>query len=140
MVFLGVRLYMRKHSSGQAGDCGKTTALVLLNTRVLREYKTVQEMAQPASKSPWGNRFSFLHVSVPNLTNSNAANPLEFVYLANKLIQRKRSSLAVYLTGHLLHFIKKIRGPEVTACSVNTIILFPPFFLSTIKKNQGSVN
>ncbi|KAK4793256.1 hypothetical protein SAY86_023691 [Trapa natans] len=116
MVFLGIRLYMQKqYCSEPTGDCARTTALVLLNTRSLRAYKTVQEMAQPACKSPWGNRFSFLHVSVPKLTDSTAVNPLKFVYLAHKLIKRKRSSLAVYLTGHLLHLVRKLRGPEAAA-------------------------
>ncbi|OWM91053.1 O-acyltransferase WSD1-like [Punica granatum] len=115
MVFLGIHLYMQKHGNGSAGNRAKSTALVLLSTRVLQEYKTVQEMARPGSKSPWGNHFSFLHVTVPKFTNYDADNPLKFVHYAHKLIKRKRTSLAVYLTGQLLQFIKKIRGPEAAA-------------------------
>lgn len=91
----------------------QSTALVLLNTRVFRSYKSVKDMATPNSKTAWGNHFAFLHVSIPPLTDASSSNPLEFVFRAQHIINDKKSSLAVYLTGQLLEIVKKFRGPEV---------------------------
>lgn len=90
-----------------------STALVLLNTRSIEGYKSVKEMVKPDAESPWGNQFGFLHVSLPQLTNAESCNPLEFVWKSHKLIQRKRNSGAVFLTGQLLEGLRKYRGPEV---------------------------
>ena len=90
-----------------------STALVLLNTRTISGYRSVKEMIKPDAESPWGNQFGFLHVAVPELTDSRFSKPLEFVKIAQEIIQRKRSSLAVKLTGRLLEILRKFRGPEV---------------------------
>ncbi|KAK8360017.1 hypothetical protein V6Z12_A04G134000 [Gossypium hirsutum] len=39
-----------------------------------------------------GNQFAFLHVSIPELTSLEPLNPLDFVWKAQKLIQRQRNS------------------------------------------------
>lgn len=92
-----------------------STALVLLNTRNIAGYKSVKEMLQPSNESKWGNRFAFLHVSVPkiNKDEDSLTNPLGFVFKAQNVIQRKRNSAAVILTGKLLDTLQKYRGPEV---------------------------
>ncbi|KAE9445210.1 hypothetical protein C3L33_22891, partial [Rhododendron williamsianum] len=41
--------------------------LVVLNTRALGGYTTIEEMVKPKSEMPWGNRFTFLHISIPKL-------------------------------------------------------------------------
>ncbi|GMJ03344.1 hypothetical protein like AT3G49190 [Hibiscus trionum] len=116
MIFLGTRLYMQ----GKVGGSSKlnneqTTALVLLNTRDVREYKSVKEMLKPGAEKTWGNQFAFLHVPLPELSSVESCNPLEFVRKAHKLIQRKRNSGAVFLTGSLLECLRKYTGPEATA-------------------------
>lgn len=97
----------------QDASKAESTALVLLNTRVFRSYEQVKDMVKPDAKAPWGNYFAFLHVSIPELTYATFANPLEFVFKAQQIINRKKNSLAVYLTGRLLEIIKKFRSPEV---------------------------
>jgi hypothetical protein len=97
------------HGSSKANS----TALVLLNTRMIRAYKSVKEMVERDSESPWGNRFAFLHVSIPKFKDPKSSDPLEFVWEAHKIIKRKRSSLGVYLTSRLLEIVKELRGPEV---------------------------
>ncbi|KAM1956207.1 hypothetical protein FF1_025425 [Malus domestica] len=64
VVFLGARLYMQEmnKSSREA----HSTSLVLLNTRIMANYTSIEEMIKPDSKSPWGNRFTFLQVPIPN--------------------------------------------------------------------------
>jgi hypothetical protein len=111
IIFLGTRLCMQEisHKSSKA----HSTAIVLLNTRMIRAYKSVKEMAELDSEAPWGNRFGFLHVSIPKLKDPQSSDPLDFVREAHKIIKKKRSSLDVYLTSRLLEIVKKLRGSEV---------------------------
>uniref|UniRef100_A0A2N9FDD5 Uncharacterized protein n=1 Tax=Fagus sylvatica TaxID=28930 RepID=A0A2N9FDD5_FAGSY len=111
IIFLGTRLYMQEinHKSSQA----HSTALVLLNTRTMKGYNSVEEMLKPDSDTPWGNRFGFLHVPIPKLKDPKSPNPIEFVQAAQEVIKKKKSSFGVYLNGRLLEIVKKLRGPEV---------------------------
>ncbi|KAJ9550110.1 hypothetical protein OSB04_014155 [Centaurea solstitialis] len=115
MIFLGTRLYMEATSEDARN--ARSTALVLLNTRSIGGYKSVDEMVQnQEAQIQWGNQFGFLHVSLPELhQNERSLDPLKFVHEARDIIKRKRNSSAVYLTGKLLEFVRKYRGPEATA-------------------------
>ncbi|XP_043687453.1 wax ester synthase/diacylglycerol acyltransferase 4-like [Telopea speciosissima] len=67
IIFYGTRLYMQ--NLGPPGSSNShSTALVLLNTRIINNYQmSLKEMMnKPDSKSPWGNQFIFLHVSIPD--------------------------------------------------------------------------
>ncbi|KAJ6429875.1 hypothetical protein OIU84_021310 [Salix udensis] len=77
-----------------------------------KTHSTALVVVKPDSESPWGNQFGFLHVSAPELTGTRFSKPLEFVTIAQEIIQRKTSSLAVNLTGRLLEILSKFRGPE----------------------------
>uniref|UniRef100_A0A2P2KBA9 Uncharacterized protein n=1 Tax=Rhizophora mucronata TaxID=61149 RepID=A0A2P2KBA9_RHIMU len=113
-IFLGTRLYMEEVSQGSGK--ADTTALVLLNTRMFRGYKSVQEMLKPDAEFPWGNQFAFLIVPVPKLSDAHGVkNPVQFVWNAQTIIQQQRSSLAVYLTAKYLQLVHKFRGPEVAS-------------------------
>lgn len=92
-----------------------STALVLLNTRYINGFKSLNEMCQnQESKSLWGNKFAFLHISLPQLHQyDESLKPLKFVQEIQSIIKRKRNSAAVYLTGMLLESMRKYRGPEV---------------------------
>ncbi|RVW46895.1 O-acyltransferase WSD1 [Vitis vinifera] len=113
IIFFGTRLYMQ--SMNHASRNANSTALVLLNTRVISGYKSLKEMTASDSSSQWGNQFAFLHVTLPELADAKFTSPLDFVAKAQQTIQRKRNSLAVHLTGRLLETLRKYRGPEVTA-------------------------
>ncbi|PIN14797.1 hypothetical protein CDL12_12571 [Handroanthus impetiginosus] len=113
VIIFGTRLYMQKTREGS--ERARSTALVLLNTRAVQGYKSVDEMVKPGSKMPWGNRFAFLQVSMPRMTDEEQQNPLIFVKKPRRMIKRQRNSAAVYLTGQFLNLIRKIRGPEATA-------------------------
>ncbi|KAG5545292.1 hypothetical protein RHGRI_017679 [Rhododendron griersonianum] len=129
IIFLGTRLYMQASSSSSSHDDlqqqqgnADATALVVLNTRAMGEgYKTIGEMVKPDSKMPWGNRFTFLHISVPKFSGNNGASstdesnssPISFVKNTHTIIKRKRNSAAVYLTGRMLEIMRKLRGHEV---------------------------
>ncbi|XP_072960892.1 wax ester synthase/diacylglycerol acyltransferase 4-like [Typha angustifolia] len=112
VIFYGTQLYIQA-AAGQG--TAQVTSLVLLNTRVIRDYQRVQDMTKSNAKSPWGNQFGFLHVSIPKCKDAEKTNPLDFVIKARKIIKAKRSSLSVYLTGRLLELMRQIKGPEATA-------------------------
>jgi len=93
-----------------------STGLVMLSTRNIGSYQSVQEMMKADSKSPWGNHISFLHVPIPKLSQANTSNPLEFVWNAQKVIKRKRDTFTVFLIEWLLDMELKLRGHEVCTC------------------------
>ncbi|KAI9119035.1 hypothetical protein K1719_009710 [Acacia pycnantha] len=92
-----------------------STALVLLNTRNVEGYQSVDDMLNAKAKGPWGNHFSFLHVPIPKLENGMISNPLGCIWEAHNIIKRKKKSLAVPLTGMLLDMESKIKGYEAVA-------------------------
>lgn len=121
IIFLGTRLYMQ--ATGKEFSNSETTALVLLNTRNIDGYKSIKEMLKTDSNTKWGNQFAFLHVGLPSLVNDQSLNPLTFISQAQKIIKRKRNSLAVYLTGQSLELLRKCRGPEVRQIFISTCIV-----------------
>ncbi|KAE9444836.1 hypothetical protein C3L33_23266, partial [Rhododendron williamsianum] len=116
------QLSSTKDDHNQQQGNTNATALVLLNTRGLGGYKSIEEMVKPKSEMPWGNRFTFLPVSIPKLTGGVTddhanLNPLRFVKEAHWIIKRKRNSAVVYLTGWILEILRKFRGREVATGS-----------------------
>ncbi|KAA8526365.1 hypothetical protein F0562_008432 [Nyssa sinensis] len=100
IFFFGTRLYMQE--TNQKLKNGQSTALVLINTRNIGGYKSIQEMIKTqSSETSWGNQFGFLHVSIPKLNGADhCSNPIDFVFEAQQIIKQKRNSAAVYLTGN----------------------------------------
>nr|GEV26538.1 O-acyltransferase WSD1-like [Tanacetum cinerariifolium] len=115
MIFLGTRLYMEE--TNEETKNAKSTAIVVLNTRSIGGYKSVDEMLQnQEAQDLWGNKFAFLHISLPVLNeDDHSLNPLKFVQEVQSVIKRKRNSSTVYLNGMLLDSVRKYRGPEATA-------------------------
>jgi hypothetical protein len=112
LIFFGIRLYMLEVN--QESRKANSTALVLLNTRNIKGYKSVKEMVSKNNNgAAWGNQFAFLHVPIPELNDPKFDNPLEFIWEAHRDISRKKNSLVTPLTGMLLNMVKTIRGPEV---------------------------
>ncbi|CAI0549664.1 unnamed protein product [Linum tenue] len=130
VIFLGARLYMEEMEAG-SGDAS-ATALVLLNTRMVGGYTSIQEMAKPDRNSTWGNRFAFLHVPIPKLQGNQDQDPLQFIRKARRIILKRRNSLAVYLTGKTLDLIRKTRGPEAAAGYVSRTIRSASLVISNV--------
>ncbi|XP_027345758.1 O-acyltransferase WSD1-like [Abrus precatorius] len=113
VIFYGIRLYMQEINN--KATTANSTGLVMLSTRNIGSYQSVQDMMKADSKSPWGNHISFLHVNIPKLSQSSLSNPLEFVWKAQKIIKRKRNSFTVFLIEWLLDMELKLRGHEAVA-------------------------
>lgn len=120
IIFFGTRLYMQE--MGKEFGKSNSTALVLLNTRNVNGYKSVEEMVKPVVDSKWGNQFGFLHVCVPDLEEAETSNPINLVYKAQEIIKKKRNSAAVFLTGRLLETLRKYLGAERTAKHIHTTL------------------
>lgn len=115
VIFFGTRLYMQETGQDHSTK-SNSTALVLLNTRNISGYKSVEEMVNPDPNTKWGNQFGFIHVSIPELKRAaDEIYPTKFVFEAQEIIKRKKNSAAVFLTGKLLETLRKYRGPEATA-------------------------
>ncbi|KAI3887634.1 hypothetical protein MKW92_052724 [Papaver armeniacum] len=117
IIFYGIRLYMETTSKGSGN--ARSTALVILNTRNITAYQSVEEMGKPTTNGPWGNNFAFVHVSVPDGGDSG---PLEYVFKAKKMMTKMKNSLVVYVTGRLLELMRKLRGPEGTSKYILDVI------------------
>ncbi|PRQ23992.1 putative transferase [Rosa chinensis] len=117
MIFLGTRLYIQETNKSLSKARG--TAIVLLNTKMMGNYTSVQEMIKLNSKLPWGNHLSLLHVPIPKLlTNSEeqfSDNALDFVWKTQKIIRSKRHSLGIHLTAGFLEILNKFGGHEAAA-------------------------
>ncbi|KAK7312817.1 hypothetical protein VNO77_36970 [Canavalia gladiata] len=113
VIFYGIRLYMEEIDN--KARTANSTGLVMLSTRNIASYQSVEDMMKPNSKSPWGNHISFLHVPIPKINKATLSNPLEFVWKAQKMIKRKRNSFTVFLIEWLLDMELKLRGHEAVA-------------------------
>ncbi|KAI3891015.1 hypothetical protein MKW98_007320 [Papaver atlanticum] len=109
IIFYGTRQYMKASSKGSGNT--NSTALVLFNTREINTYQTVQEMAKPDTKAPWGNNFGFIHVPIPEIINAETDDP----------VQRAHSSLAVSFAGSLLEMMRRFRDSEAVARYIHGI-------------------
>ena len=114
-----------------------STALVLLNTRNIEGYQSINDMLNTKAKGPWGNKITFLHVPIPKLNETRISTPLEFIRDSHNIIKRKKQSFGVVLTGTLLDMEGKLRGQEVgrilVTYNLNLIMmLLITFFLPII--------
>ncbi|XP_004489154.1 wax ester synthase/diacylglycerol acyltransferase 4-like [Cicer arietinum] len=121
IVFYGTRLYMKDKDS--KSKTANSTALVLLNTRNIEGYQSIDDMLnKKKTNCRWGNKISFLHVPIPKLNESIISNPLDFILHTHKIIKRKKQSLGVALTGTLLEIEGKLRGQEIIAKHIRRTI------------------
>lgn len=90
-----------------------STALVIANTRHIKDYQIVQDMLK-TEKGAWGNHITYYHVSVPKLQDIPISNPLQFVRKAHTSIKRNKNSFANPLITKLLRMKNKLEGPEVS--------------------------
>ncbi|CAJ2668952.1 wax ester synthase/diacylglycerol acyltransferase 11-like [Trifolium pratense] len=121
IVFYGTRLYMQEMDS--KSKTSNSTALVLLNTRNIEGYQSIDDMLNTKkSKGLWGNKITFLHVPIPKLNETKILNPLDFIHDTHNIINRKKQSLAVALTGTLLEIEGKFRGQAAVAKHIRRTI------------------
>ncbi|KAL5992698.1 hypothetical protein ACLOJK_013617 [Asimina triloba] len=122
-IFYAIQVYKQRMmgSRWSSGFKERTTALVLLNTRMVKSYESVDDMLK---KNGWGNRFTFLPVPIPSNCKDagKESTPLAYIAKARKTIKRKRYSLAVYLTGMLLETLRKVRGPEAVSRYIHSTL------------------
>ncbi|KAJ8648123.1 hypothetical protein MRB53_001146 [Persea americana] len=114
-LFYGIQLYKQRTCQNSNGT--RMTALVLLNTRMVSSYQNINEMLR---QKTWGNQFTFLNVRIPSTNNTDKPDPLSFLLKAKKTIKRKKHSMAIFLTGRLLHTLRRFKGPEAVSSFIHT--------------------
>ncbi|KAI4297171.1 hypothetical protein L6164_037072 [Bauhinia variegata] len=120
IIFYGLRLYMHDLDYESRAACSR--AIVLLNTRNVAGYQSVKNMLNKDAKGPWGNKIAWLHVSLPKLRDVDISNPLQFVTKVHNIVQRKRKSFAVLLSGMLLEMQHKLQGHEAVAKNLHSTV------------------
>ncbi|KAK1274933.1 hypothetical protein QJS04_geneDACA012862 [Acorus gramineus] len=130
IILDGIQLYMQRVGDGSKST--QATALVLLNTRFIHNYKNPKEMAKPDAEFSWGNRFGFLHVSIPTRDGPDKDDPLKIISEVKQLMNRKKSSREVFLTAQLLDTMRRFRGPEVAAQYIHSTLKNTSLSITTL--------
>ncbi|KAI3956725.1 hypothetical protein MKW92_048376 [Papaver armeniacum] len=131
LVFYGSHLYSQavadEKSLVSSSTGSRKTALVLLNTRMVNGYRSLEDMVE---KDLWGNHFSFIHLAIPSGGNAgggtndqeNEVDPLSFILKAKNTIKKNRNSLSVYLNSALLRLMGSIKGPKAVSQYVHSTL------------------
>lgn len=112
IILYGIRLYMQdvEYSSRTK----RSTLLPMVNTRNVKDYETAKDMQKTKGTGTWGNRFTYIHVSVPKLEDTHISNPLLFVQEVYHAMNRNKRSWVSSLICMLLKTKHKFQGPEVS--------------------------
>eukprot|EP01018_Ginkgo_biloba_P010242 Gb_13460 [translate_table: standard] len=124
VIFYGFQRYVQSFLSGEKQYVEpnndiltkmkslRVTTLALINTRALSGLQNLEEMMKTETQTPWGNRFGYLHVPVPV---GKFENTLDFVRRAKRSLDRKKMSLAVFVTSRVLYYLAKFKGAKAFA-------------------------
>eukprot|EP01018_Ginkgo_biloba_P010241 Gb_13459 [translate_table: standard] len=124
VIFYGFQRYLQSFLSGEKQYAEpnndiltkmerlRVTALALINTRALSGLQNLEEMMKTDTQTPWGNHFGFVHVPIPV---GKFENPMDFVRRAKRSLDRKKMSLAVFVTGRVLCYLAKLKGAKASA-------------------------
>ncbi|KAF9601525.1 hypothetical protein IFM89_020320 [Coptis chinensis] len=107
IVAYAMQLYIKR--KGKYTGETRSTALVVLNLRMLRGFKTLEEMLKA---NIWGNHFGFLSITLPSFKDVDNVDPLEYIAKSKSEMRRKLNSMATYFTGKLLYLLGSLKGPE----------------------------
>ncbi|PIA56363.1 hypothetical protein AQUCO_00700590v1 [Aquilegia coerulea] len=127
MIFYGVHLYTKMVEKNPKNS--SKTALVLLNTRMLSGYQSLEEMLK---NDMWGNHFAFMHIPLPSYSDGQKVDLKRFIFKARKIIKRNRNSMAVYLNGILLSLMGNFKGSEAVSKYVHSIMANASFSISNL--------
>ncbi|KAF9592653.1 hypothetical protein IFM89_016310, partial [Coptis chinensis] len=83
--------------------------LAMLNTRMVRGYKSIAEMFEAKI---WGNHVAFLHAPIPSVSGEEEVDPLYFVIKAKEAMERNKNSMFTYLIEPIISASIYIRGPK----------------------------
>ncbi|KAF9603820.1 hypothetical protein IFM89_037954 [Coptis chinensis] len=127
VIFYGIHLYTQTMDKNPTTS--RKTALVLLNTRMLIGYQTIDEMLM---KKTWGNQFAFMTIPIPSYSATDKVDLKKFIFLARKIIKRSRSSMAVYLNAMLLSLLGRLKGSEAVSKFVHSLMRNASFTISNL--------
>ncbi|KAL5714220.1 hypothetical protein ACHQM5_016211 [Ranunculus cassubicifolius] len=127
VIFYGVHLYTKMMD--QSPTSTQKTALVVLNTRMLLGYRSIDEMLK---RDMWGNQFSFMHLPLPNYSDEEKVDLKKVIFQAKEIIKRNKNSIAVHLNGLLISFMDRIRGSEAVSKYLHSVLKNTSFTISNL--------
>uniref|UniRef100_A0A7N0ZQN4 Diacylglycerol O-acyltransferase n=1 Tax=Kalanchoe fedtschenkoi TaxID=63787 RepID=A0A7N0ZQN4_KALFE len=95
---------------------------ILFNVRVLPGFQPMDTIMEKRSGAKWGNRVG--HVLYPLKLKLHDDNPLEYVYKANAVMNRKKASLGSYFSYYFGNFIINTFGIKLASLPTNTSFWF----------------
>lgn len=110
VIAYALQLYMKR--KGQASGETRSTALIVMNLRMLRGFKNLEDMLKA---NIWGNHFGFLRVSLPSFSDVDSADPIDYISKSKAEMKRRMNSMASYFTSKFLSVLGRLRGPEAAA-------------------------
>ncbi|KAL5714221.1 hypothetical protein ACHQM5_016211 [Ranunculus cassubicifolius] len=113
----------------QSPTSTQKTALVVLNTRMLLGYRSIDEMLK---RDMWGNQFSFMHLPLPNYSDEEKVDLKKVIFQAKEIIKRNKNSIAVHLNGLLISFMDRIRGSEAVSKYLHSVLKNTSFTISNL--------
>ncbi|KAL5714239.1 hypothetical protein ACHQM5_016228 [Ranunculus cassubicifolius] len=106
-IYYTLHLYMVRKGGMPNGT--NMNLLVMFNTRMLRGFKSVDEMLKA---NIWGNHVGFLSTPIPSISGERKANPLLFITIAKENMERSKNSMLTHLTTPILSALTWIRGAK----------------------------
>ncbi|KAL5731229.1 hypothetical protein ACHQM5_003978 [Ranunculus cassubicifolius] len=110
LIAYALQLYMKR--KGQSPGETQSTALIVMNLRMTRGFKTLEDMLKA---NIWGNHFGFLTVALPSFSDVDNVDPLEYVSKSKNEMKRRMNSMSNYFTSKFLNLLGALRGPEAAA-------------------------
>ncbi|XP_028761697.1 O-acyltransferase WSD1-like [Neltuma alba] len=113
IISYAIRLYMQ--DVDYSSRTKKCTLLPMLNMRNVESYETKENNMRTGidRKGTWGNKFTYTHVPVPELTDTLVSDPLQFVWEAHHSMKMKKRGHLVYsLLSMFLQMEHEFSGPE----------------------------
>ncbi|KAF6176674.1 hypothetical protein GIB67_034536 [Kingdonia uniflora] len=138
IVFYSIQLYA--HAMGERSTNLRRTALVLLNTRMVNGYRSLDDMLE---KDLWGNHFFFIHLSAPSTNYGEKIDPLQYIFKAQKAISKYVHSTLRNSSMCISNIVGPVEKMTLAELPVNNIYFFvtgsPQSLLFTIMSYMGKL-
>ncbi|OVA15775.1 O-acyltransferase [Macleaya cordata] len=127
------------HHQVSSNNGGSMTIMVVVNLRMLKGYKNIEEMIKADT---WGNHSHFMDVTIPSFTDLEEVNPLDFIIKAKEAMDRKKNSMFVYFIEAILKTTARIRGHKGLARMIHSGFKNSSTMITSVigPKEQGALS
>uniref|UniRef100_A0A7N0SZS3 Diacylglycerol O-acyltransferase n=1 Tax=Kalanchoe fedtschenkoi TaxID=63787 RepID=A0A7N0SZS3_KALFE len=97
-------------------------ATMTFNIRAVQGIQAVENMIKKDSPARWGNQLGYVIYSFKIMMRDN--NPLDYVYRAQTMMNRKKASMESYFSHHIGRFFLNVFGFKIARIPTNPTIWF----------------